>query len=525
VRIRASISAATIALLAVKLGWAQLAYDPASSLATGASPRCVRAGDLDGDGDQDLVVAHEGSNDVRIFTNDGNGGFSLTATLPAGLGVTWIVIANLDADLHPDLAITFRDSNALGVYWNDGSGGFSTGTQVAMPGGPVSVVAADLDNDGDLDFASTNEFVGIVSIVLNNGNGTFGPRADVTTGTIWPVSVAAGDFNGDGFRDLVVSHFIGGAVAVLLNSVAMPGTFTVSGTFATGSGSFGIVTSNFDANPALDFAVAVMNSNAVLLFSGDGAGGFSPSTVVPVGGGPTSLVLADFDGDQVSDLAVSEYWQGSVSILRRSGPAAFAAPIVLPTAAGCGNVGSGDLDGDGDIDLLGANHLAASISVVFRTLLGANGFGNVGVGAGGPFENLRINGTAGGRDRHVTVGLNQPFTISVTQPPTNPLPSDSILFGQLGIPNPLVDATVLPYGIGTSCIRVCALFPTATDLFFVANSYGVAMCGPPLLSSTPAPWTSPPLSLPFAVTATIQGVIIQNLPTVRVTNGIVLTVN
>ena len=516
--------AAAITLAIANLAPAQLAYDPASNLATGASPRCVRAGDLDGDGDLDLVVAQEGSNDVRIFTNDGTGGFTHTATLPSGLGVTWIVIAPLDADSDLDLAITFRDSSLLGIYWNDGTGGFGTGATLAMPGGPVNVVAADLDNDGDLDLASTNEFVGIVSIVPNNGNGTFGTRIDIATGIVWPVAVAAGDFNGDGLKDLAVSHFIGGAVAVLLNSIPMPGTFTVASTIPTGSGSFGLVTSNFDANPALDLAVPVMNSNAVLLLSGNGAGGFFPPTTVPVGGGPSSLFVADFDGDLITDLAVSEYWQGSISVLLRTGPAAFAAPIVLPTGSGCGNVGAGDLDGDGDLDLLGANHLAAGVSVIFRTLLGANGFGNVGIGAGGPFNNLLINGASGGRDRQVTVGLNQPFTISVSQPPTNPVPSDSILFGQLGIPNPLADATVLPYGIGTSCIRFCALVPTATDLFYLANSYGVPLCGPPMLPSTPAPWISAPLSLGVPVTATLQGVIVENLPIVRVTNAIVLTV-
>src|SRR5687768_13127542 len=72
VEARICILAAAIALAAANLAPAQLAYDPASSLGTGTSPRCVRAGDLDADGDRDLVVAHEGSNDVRIFTNDGN---------------------------------------------------------------------------------------------------------------------------------------------------------------------------------------------------------------------------------------------------------------------------------------------------------------------------------------------------------------------------------------------------------------------------------------------------------------------
>ena len=186
------------------------------------------------------------------------------------------------------------------------------------------------------------------------------------------------------------------------------------------------------------------------------------------------------------------------------------------------NVGAADLDADGDLDLLSANHQGSSFSVIFRTLLGAHAFGNVGIGAGGPFNNLQVNGSAGGRDRHVTVGINQTFTLGITQPPTNGVPSDFILFAQIGIPDPLVDTTALPYAIGTSCIRPCALFPSVPGAL-IANSYGLALCGPPLLGSNPAPWTSP-LSVPFAVTATLQGVIVENTPVVRVTNAIAITV-
>jgi hypothetical protein len=189
------------------------------------------------------------------------------------------------------------------------------------------------------------------------------------------------------------------------------------------------------------------------------------------------------------------------------------------------NVDAADLDGDLDLDLLSANHTAGSVSVIFHTLLGANAFGNVGVGLGGPFNNVLINNSAGGRDRRVSVAINQTFTFSVTQPPTNPVPAEFVLFGQLGIPNPQSDATILPFGLGTTCIRPCALFPTATDLFLLANTYGVPICGPPFLPSSAAPWTSIPLSLPSAATATLQGVILENPTTVRVTNAIVIAVN
>src|SRR6185436_8634974 len=108
---------------------------------------------------------------------------------------------------------------------------------IGMPAGPVSCAAVDVDNDSDLDLAVTSEGGGTRSIVPNNSNGTFGQRVDVDTGN-WPVSVAAGDFDGDGYADLAVSHLIGGNVAILHNAgVSAPGSFTVTGSLPTGSGS------------------------------------------------------------------------------------------------------------------------------------------------------------------------------------------------------------------------------------------------------------------------------------------------
>jgi hypothetical protein len=435
------------------------------------------------------------------------------------------VLAPLDADADLDLVVTFRDSNYIAVYFNDGTGAFGPPVIIGMPAGPVSCVAVDVDNDSDLDLAVTSEGGGTLSIVPNNSNGTFGQRVDVATGN-WPVSVAAGDFDGDGYADLAVSHLIGGNVRILHNAgVSAPGSFTLTGSLATGSGSFGIVAANLDASPGLDLAVAVFYSSAVFLFSGNGAGGFAPGPVLTVGGGPASVVSHDFDGDGLADLAVSEYFGPTISIFRRTGSATFAPPVSLPTGASPINVGAADLDGDSDLDLLSANHLGSTAGVFYRTPLGANGFGNVGVGAGGPFNHVFINGSAGGRDRIVGVGINQPFTFSVTQPASNPNPTDFIIFGEIGIPNPQIDATVLPFGIGTMCLRPCLLFPAATDLLLLANTYGVPICGPPILPSAAGAWTSVPVSLPFAATATLQGVIFESAGLIRVTNGIVIAIN
>lgn len=508
--------------------FSQLAFDPPIAIPAGVNPRCVRAADIDGDLDKDLVVSSEGSHDVRIFKNDGNGGFALTQTIsiPGVVAATWVILAPLDTDIDLDLVVTYRDSNVIGVFLNNGAGMFVPSAGYVMPGGPVSAVAADFDNDSWIDLAVANEAAGVVSILLNTGiGGTFGFPTDVPSG-FWPVAVDAGDFNGDGFMDLAVSHLLGGTVAVLMNGgMPSPGTFTNTGSLTSGGGSFGIVTGRFDAGPTLDLAVANVGGSVVVVFTGSGAGTFAPAPLVPTGAGPTSLVTRDFDGDGLADLATSDTTSGTLSILRQSPAGTFAAPLSFPAGPGSVNVDAADLDGDGDFDLLSADHAAAGASVVFRTLLGAAGFGNVGAGAGGPYDHLFVNGSSGGRDRRVNVGINQPVTISLTQPPSNPNPTDFVLFGQFGIPNPFVDTNALPFGIGTACIRFCLLYPGALDLFLLANSYGSPVCGPPIFTSAPGAWSSVPVFVPIQVAATFQGVIFETPSSIRVTNAVVLSVN
>ena len=153
--------------------------------------------------------------------------------------------------------------------------------------------------------------------------------------------------------------------------------------------------------------------------------------------------------------------------------------------------------------------------------LGSQGSGNVGLGLGGPFDLLTINGSAGLPARRVDVGLGSPITISVAQPPTNPLPSAFAVIGYIGVPTP-ADAYTLPFGIGTLCFPAPQLFPATPGLFTLTNNFGPEPGQ--LVGSNPAPWSFTAAGLPFAFQFTLQGVIQQDPGTVRVMNGVIVNV-
>jgi hypothetical protein len=132
--------------------------------------RAFRLGDVDGDGKLDvlanLLIA------VRTLLGDGTGRFRDGLLLPdAGSFISPLVDIDRDGDLDL-VAAAFRE-DVMVIILNDGTGRFGLGQRLATPSTPWEAAAADLDGDADLDLAVANRTTGNVSIFLNEGAASF----------------------------------------------------------------------------------------------------------------------------------------------------------------------------------------------------------------------------------------------------------------------------------------------------------------------------------------------------------------
>ncbi len=195
----------------------------------------VVAGDLDGDGDEDLYVANDDTPNF-LWRNHGDGTFdeegegagvalSEDGAPQAGMGVD---MADYDGDGRPDLVVTNLSEETNELYRNEGDGTFSN-TTFSSGIGPPSLLSVgfgalffDPDNDGDLDLFVANghiiDNIGLYSDTItfeqapllyrNRGNGRLDvPKAE---GALARRLVGRGavrfDVDDDGDEDIVVSQ-------------------------------------------------------------------------------------------------------------------------------------------------------------------------------------------------------------------------------------------------------------------------------------------------------------------------------
>ncbi|MGC6486689.1 MAG: FG-GAP-like repeat-containing protein, partial [Planctomycetota bacterium] len=176
--------------------------------------------DLDGDGDQDVIVFRiftptSGPTDWRIvwLANDGAGNFGAPQTVTTAVWPdTEVHAADLDGDGDIDLISAQTQQGKLAYYLNDGAGNF--GSQQIIPGpavtgnqtgwSPYSIDTADLDGDGDLDIL-TGYYIqfGTERVVwfANDGAANFSTAQIIDTTN--RVEVRAGDLDGDGDEDVM----------------------------------------------------------------------------------------------------------------------------------------------------------------------------------------------------------------------------------------------------------------------------------------------------------------------------------
>ncbi|MBL8917402.1 MAG: VCBS repeat-containing protein [Myxococcaceae bacterium] len=203
-------------VIEVRLGSTSGTFAAPLQLATPTPATLVATGDLDADGNVDVLASTNAT--LHWFRNLGSGAFSTEQ--PIGpVGASSLVVADVNNDGRPDVLAVSLSFTTLTPYINVG-GGFVAGTTVSLSGATgTNVVAADLNNDSKIDFVIGGR------LYRGDGSGGFGFQASLPA---LPARTVLADLDNDSAPDLSAGGSGSSVLSVLRGDTLAASNFTTS---------------------------------------------------------------------------------------------------------------------------------------------------------------------------------------------------------------------------------------------------------------------------------------------------------
>jgi len=354
----------------------------------------IQAGDIDKDGDVDLVKANWMGKRLMVYINDGKGNFTDESSVrmpetdqSMATQTNDLVLTDLDGDGDLDVAVAgYRGCDwgqpeevaRIRVFINDGTGKFKEKTAGNVPyiGGHsyLFLAAGDLNKDGKTDLLAGGRYQCYDYdpyqrfLALFNGGDPFATGSiyffDVTATWLPSQSIGASDgllrdLDGDGDIDLYMGrgnnnyqnrlYYNDGTKLVDVTTTHLP---------AIADDTRKVLAADFDGDKDFDIYAANWGQDRLHLQEVDHKFADATTSNVPADNTQTNdAVVGDFDGDGMQDVFVVNWDQKNQLFLNGGSGKLQDKSVNLPWDRDLGRgVVAADFDGDGDLDVYVANN-------------------------------------------------------------------------------------------------------------------------------------------------------------------------
>lgn len=325
----------------------------------------VHSNDIDGDGFVDILSASYTDNKIAWYKNLGKGEYSAIRIITTDAKFAYSVYsADLDGDGNVDVLSASGGDSKIAWYRNLGSGNFSSQNIISSTAsGARSVYALDLDGDNDLDVLSASRINDNIDWYENLGNGNFSSTKIIYNFANGARSVFAADLDGDGDNDVLSAAWDDDEIAWFEN--LGNNIFSAKKAISYRNNPTAISAADMDGDGDMDILSASSydmcwfeNINNATSFSVKKTFSGSSSSNSTI----SSIHAADIDADGDMDVVTGSMGSNRVSWHENLGSGTFSTQITIAANVDASSVYTADVDNDGDLDVLSSDFANSKIS-------------------------------------------------------------------------------------------------------------------------------------------------------------------